>query len=42
MNDIDAETQVDEIMKKLDADGSGSIDYSGIRIYNKKNLHMPQ
>lgn len=30
MSDIDAETQVDDIMKKLDADGSGSIDYSGI------------
>ncbi|CAD8156509.1 unnamed protein product [Paramecium octaurelia] len=28
MSDIDAETQVDEIMKKIDADGSGSIDYS--------------
>lgn len=33
MSDVDAETQVDEIMNKLDADGSGSIDYSGTLIY---------
>lgn len=29
MSDIDAELQVDSIMKQLDKDGSGSIDYSG-------------